>query len=83
MNGNESHENIEIDKYTYFAEKLSKKEFGKNFESIIPLGIETPALFPEYNRIEFKVFLKDRTEMFLNLFLKDGKITGYDFVVKE
>lgn len=83
MNENKTFPNSEIDKYTYFAEQLSKKNFGEDFDNITPLVIEIPNLFQEYNKIEFKVILKSQSEIYLDLFLNNGKIIGYDFVTKE
>lgn len=78
-----NNKNININKYLEYARDLAIEKFGQKVYSVIPLGIETFNLVPEYSKIEFKVFLKDYEELYLNLFLKGKKITGYDFVYKD
>lgn len=72
----------EMNECVKFAKTLSAKEFEENFNGIMTLGTETSKLFPEYIRMEFKIFLKNQSEARLNLFLKNGKINGYD-IIKE
>ncbi len=75
--------NININKYLDYARDLAIEKFGRKVYGVAPLGVETSNFAPEYVRLEFKVFLKDYEELYLNIFLKGNKITGYDFVVKE
>ncbi len=75
--------NINIRKYLKYADSLALEKIGSDVEVVVPLGVESSKLFPEYKRLEFKIFLKNREEMFMNLFLKNNKIIGYDFVTKD